>query len=396
MKTVHTNERKTTVRNPKRVTKPNYTGFEFISAMAVTLLLILVSVFSIAGKDREYSENENRNLAQKPAVTLSSIIDGKFMEDMETYLSDQFVMRDTLVSIRTDLDVFIGKREINGVYIGKKHFLFEKPSAYNEDRIKKTTDTMNGISAQNGEIRSYVAIVPNSSEILSDYMPSNAPSQNQLEQVGKVYSSLNGYTCIDLFTPLKNAEDPAALYYKTDHHWTSEAVDIAYRKIATDMGLDANAYQYKELAVTNSFQGTLASSSGIFSAKDTISIPTCPENIMYRVTYVEEGRTCNTVFDQTKLLEKSKYDVFFGGNFSQIMIETNSESDRVLMVVKDSYANSLIPLLIPHFKTIIVIDPRYYTGNVQEIIEREEVTDILWLYNVNTFLNDTSIYGKFT
>jgi hypothetical protein len=396
MKTVKTDERKTTVRNTKRVAKPDYTGFEFISAMAVTLLLILVSIFSIAGKDREYSENENRNLAQKPVVTLSSLMDGKFMEDIETYLSDQFVMRDALVSIRTDLDVFIGKREINGVYIGKKHFLFEKPSAYNEDRIKKTTDAMNVISAQNGEIRSYVAIVPNSSEILSDYMPSNAPSQNQLEQVGKVYSSLNGYTCIDLFTPLKNAEDPASLYYKTDHHWTSEAVEIAYRKIATDMGLDANAYQYKDLAVTNSFQGTLASSSGIFSAKDTIRIPTCPENIMYRVTYVDEGRTCNTVFDQSKLLEKSKYDVFFGGNFSQIMIETNSESDRVLMVVKDSYANSLIPLLIPHFKTIIVVDPRYYTGNVQEIIEREEVTDILWLYNVNTFLTDTSIYGKFT
>jgi hypothetical protein len=77
------------------------------------------------------------------------------------------------------------------------------------------------------------------------------------------------------------------------------------------------------------------------------------------------------------------------------MIETNAPSDRVLMVVKDSYANSLIPLLIPHFKTIVVVDPRYYTDNVQEIIEREEVTDILWLYNANTFLNDTSIYGKF-
>ena len=116
---------------------------------------------------------------------------------------------------------------------------------------------------------------------------------------------------------------------------------------------------------------------------------------MYRVTYVDEGKTCNTVFDQTKLLEKSKYDVFFGGNYSQILIETNSQSDRVLMVVKDSYANSLIPLLIPHFKTIIVVDPRYYNDNVQGIIEREEVTDILWLYNVNTFLNDTSISGKF-
>lgn len=395
MKTVNTGDRNTVKKDPRRVSGEAYKGYEFIPAAAVTLMLIILSILTLALKDREYSENENRNLSQMPVISLSSLADGKFMEDMEKYLSDQFVFRDVLVSTRTDIDVFLGKREINGVYIGKKHYLFEKPSEYDENRVKKTTDTMNRISAQYGDIRNYFALAPNSSEILSGYMPSNAPSQNQLEQTGKVYSELNGFTCIDLFTPLKNAEDPEILYYKTDHHWTSAAVDIAYKKIAADMGLDPEAYRYENLAVTNSFQGTLASSSGIFSAKDTISVPTCPQDIMYRVTYVDEGKTCNTVFDQTKLLEKSKYDVFFGGNFSQIIIETNSQSDRVLMVVKDSYANSLIPLLIPHFKTIVVVDPRYYNDNVQGIIEREEVTDILWLYNVNTFLNDTSISGKF-
>ena len=112
------------------------------------------------------------------------------------------------------------------------------------------------------------------------------------------------------------------------------------------------------------------------------------------MSYVNEGKTCTTVFDQSKLQEKSKYDVFFGGNFAQVIIETNSSSDRVLMVIKDSYANSLIPLLIPHFKTIVVVDPRYYSDNLNQIIEREEVTDILWVYNANTFLNDTSISGK--
>ena len=117
---------------------------------------------------------------------------------------------------------------------------------------------------------------------------------------------------------------------------------------------------------------------------------------MYRVTYVEEQRVTTTVFDQSKLNGKSKYEVFFGGNYPEVVIESSSANDKVLMVVKDSYANSLIPLLIPHYKKIIIIDPRYYNGNIQDIIDTESVTDMLWLYNANTFLNDTSIAGKFS
>ena len=101
------------------------------------------------------------------------------------------------------------------------------------------------------------------------------------------------------------------------------------------MNLENGSYEYKNLPVTNSFQGTLASSAGIFSAQDTISIPTCPSDVMYRVTYVEEERVTTTVFDQSKLNGKSKYEVFFGGNFAQVVIESNSPNDRVLMVVKD-------------------------------------------------------------
>ena len=368
--------------------------FEVISAAIATLMLLAVSIFSFIAKDREYSENENRYLAQKPLLSLSSIEDGKFMKDTDSYLSDQFVMRDLLVSTRTGIDVFFGKREINGVYIGRKHYLFEKPSAFDEQRMNKTTATMNAISSKNPNVRSYVAIAPNSSEVLSKYMPLNAPSENQTEQINKIYSKLTGYTAVDLCEPLKSAENPDELYYKTDHHWTAAAVDIAFPKIASAMQLNTGGLTYENIPVTNSFKGTLASSSGIFSASDTISVPAYKPDIMYRVTYVAEGKTCNTVFDSSKLDEKSKYEVFFGGNFAQINIESNPLSDRTLVIIKDSYANSLIPLLIPHFKKIIIIDPRYYNENIQSTIEQEEVTDILWLYNANTFLTDTSITGK--
>lgn len=374
--------------------KKDYSKYECISAFIVTVILFLVSLLSLAGKDREYSENENRYLTTKPALSWSSLFDGKFMDDAEAYLSDQFLLRDKLVSTRTNIDVFFGKREINDVYIGKKHFLFEKPSAYNDARVKKTTDAMNNLKARNEGVNTYIAIAPNSSEILKDYLPSKAPVPDQTEQIKKIYQSLPGYTSVDLCTPLKNSSTPQDLYYKTDHHWTASAVSIAYNEIKRTMDLESGTYEYKNLPVTNSFQGTLASSAGIFSAKDTISIPTCPSDTMYRVTYVEEQRVTTTVFDQSKLNGKSKYEVFFGGNYAQVVIETNSSSERVLMVVKDSYANSLIPLLIPHFKKIIVVDPRYYNDNIQNIIDSEGVTDCLWLYNCNTFLNDTSIAGK--
>ncbi|MDY6339013.1 MAG: DHHW family protein [Saccharofermentans sp.] len=379
------------VRAPKKRIK-----HDSVAAMIGTFMLFILCAFAIIGGDREYSENENRFLALRPKFSLSTVEEGKFMKDTDSYFSDQFLFRDAFVGLRTKIDVFFGKRDINGVYVGEDHFLFEKPSVYDEERVTKTTDMMNKIRLKNPGINSYVAIAPNSNEILSDYLPKNAPVPDQTEQINRIYSNLNGFTCIDLCTPLKSTASPEMLYYRTDHHWTSAAVDIAYEQIATHMQLEMDAHHYEYLAVTNDFQGTLASSSGIFSTKDTIYIPAFQNDVKYKVTYVQENKTVMSVFDRTKLAEKNKYEVFFGGNFSQINIETNSANDRTLLVIKDSYANSLIPLLIPHYRNIIIVDPRYYNGNIQQTIEEEGVTDILWMYNANTFLNDTSISEKFS
>ena len=382
--------------NTETASKQNHTRHAIISAIIATFLLLTFVILFMVGDEREYSENENRYLAKKPSFSFSSIKDGKFMEDTDAYISDQFALRDSLVKTRTKIDIFLGKREINGVYIGRRHFLFEKPSVYNEEKINKTVKTMNALRADNKSIRSYIAIAPNSTEIVSKYMPFNAPNQNQTEQIEKVYGKLKGFNCIDICTPLKEDKEPEKLYYKTDHHWTAKATGIAFNKIAKNMNINTKGYKYKNLAVTNSFQGTLSSSSGIFSAKDTVYITIPKPDVEYTVFYVEENKTKATVFNSAKLKEKSKYEVFFGGNYSQIIINTKSKSDRVLLVIKDSYANSMIPMLIPHFKTIIMVDPRYYNDKIQDTIDKEGVTDMLWLYNANTFLNDTSIVEKFS
>ena len=66
------------------------------------------------------------------------------------------------------------------------------------------------------------------------------------------------------------------------------------------------------------------------------------------------------------------------------------------MIVKDSYANCFVPMIYPYFKTVIMVDPRYYSGDIEQVIKKENVTDVLWLYNSNTFMADTSIAGVFT
>ena len=366
----------------------------FRAAVLVTLLIVLLSVGSLIARDREYSANENRYLAGCPSLSLSSLTSGKFMEDTESYLSDQFVGRDLLVRTRAGIDRFVGKREVNGVYVGKDHFLFEKPSTWDEARMTRTLNTINLVTSKSGDIRSYMAIAPNATELLKDYLPTGAPVTNQTQQIEAIYKNLPDVECVDLVKPLMAVKDPTALYYRTDHHWTAAAAEVAFREIALAMGLVPDAVSYQTLPVTNSFRGTMASSSGIFKASDTISITVPEKEQKLVVTYVNEDKKTATLFDASRLKEKSQYDVFFGGNFAEVRIDTGAGSDRVLLVLKDSYANCVIPMMTPFFKTIVLVDPRYYNDNLPDTISKEGVTDLLWFYNVNTFLNDTSIGDK--
>lgn len=364
------------------------------AALVITLVLLLGCVFSLTGQDKAYSENENRWLAGKPRLTFSSLADGKFMKDAETYFSDQFPLRDRLVRARTYIAIFCGQSERNDVYIGKKHFLFEKPAAYEEERMSATLGAIDGVSRRYPDVRSFIAVAPNASEILPELLPHNAPRQDQTAQIQKIYESLPEITSVDLCAAFKDAGHRDRLYYRTDHHWTTAGAELAFRKIAETMGLDTRGSSYISYPVCSDFQGTLASSAGFFRAQDTISVIVPGAELKYTVNYTDEKITRPSVFDLSKLSQKNRYEVFFGGNFAQVRIETDAASDRKLLIVKDSYANCLVPMLLPYFKTVIMVDPRYYRGNFDQLMERETVTDMLWLYNANTLLTDTSIAAR--
>ena len=198
---------------------------------------------------------------------------------------------------------------------------------------------------------------------------------------------------VDTYTTLleHNKED---LFYRTDHHWTTLGAFYSYQRLGDFMNFtpkDSDDYDIE--LVSNSFNGALASKSGYDTKqkdKVRVYIPK-DENDKVVVNYEEEQKKTATLYESDKLDEKDKYQVFLGGNHPIVKIDTSSTSGKTLLIFKDSYANSFTPFLLKDYKTITIVDYRYFSGNLQSIVESNNITDVLVLYEMSNFMKDKNL-----
>ncbi len=109
------------------------------------------------------------------------------------------------------------------------------------------------------------------------------------------------------------------------------------------------------------------------------------------VNYISEQFKSSTLFKSEALNTKDKYEVFTGGNHPLINIKSTGDPSKKLLLIKDSYANCFLPFLTSHYGEIFVVDLRYYYDNINTLIENNSITDLLFLFNANTFNSDDSI-----
>ena len=375
----------------------SYSNFNNAVAAVFCSLLFLVLITTVVIKDKEYSESENRVLAQMPSLTFSTLADGSFMKNFESYLTDQFPLRDSAISLKTYVDRMIGVKKENGVYIGKDGFLFDSPTAYNKDDMTEKVKAISAFTAKYPKMKRAFVVSPNSSYIYSDMLPESVKLPNQSQQLDKVEKAVtdNGLSFIDSVSILKNAKrqkDAPLLFYKTDHHWTTRGAYEVFKELARIWKLDTTKTKHYFYTVSGTFEGTLGSKAGVHNATDTIEICVPGKSLgTYVVNYESQQKKKATLFDNEKLEQKNQYEVFLGGNFDKVIISTTSMTNNNLLLIKDSYANCMIPMLTAHFSKIVVIDPRYLTDNMDDIIKENDFTHILFLYNLNTFLEDSSV-----
>ena len=360
-------------------------------------IIILADIFLLADHNRQFSERENRVLAKPPVLTASNIISGKYMTKAESFVSDQFFLRDGWITYKLNTDKLLGKKESNGVYLGKQGYLIEQAKKPAEEDFERNLDAIRDFALRHaGDQNIVMTVIPNAVCVLRHLLPPGAPSIDQEEILRKISDTLgSGLHFVDLTQDLM-AHRTEYIFYKSDHHWTSLGARYAFEALCPSLGITDPVLSYTKYEATDRFSGTLASASGASNVRDVIDLYVPDSDIQYVVEYVGESRKTATMYSSSALDTNNQYEVFLGGNHPLIRIRTTAANKKNLLLIKDSYANAFVQFLLPHFGSIYIVDPRYYSDDLDQLVTTSEISDILFLYNVNTFVEDNSIAGALT
>mgnify|MGYP004516099991 FL=1 len=375
--------------------KPNgYRYFYHLTGCLFGIFILAVLIINFIVPDKGFSQKENRVLASRPAISVSQLTSGKFADGYETYVNDQFFLRDWWITLRAASQRILGNTKENGVFLGKNGYLMEDFTAPSQERLNRTVNAMADFAARHSELPQYALIAPNAVNILSDKLPALAAATDQNPYLDATASALEkaGVTFVDVRDTLSQHKEDN-IYYHTDHHWTTQGAYFAYLQLAKVLGINSSSISYDKLPVSTSFQGTLSAKSGFRASKKEemdVFLPRdeVPSSV---VNYVDEQKKTASFYDTSQLETRDKYAMFFGGNHSKVVITTPTEENRTLLIIKDSYANSLVPFLAPFYRKIVLVDPRYFYDDLEELIQVEEIQEVLYLYNANTFYADTSL-----
>lgn len=356
----------------------------------VALLSAIVLIFTAAdlmGEDRVFSETENRILAARPKFSAESLLKGDYTGSYDTYVTDQFVGRDKWIALKTGMDVFLLKKEIGGVYLGKDGYLLEQhlPEAYPLLEAEKRLELLERLVK---DWNADVMLVPTADNILTDKLPAYAPYFRQDEFLDRVKERVGQEHYIDVYSALKE-HSGEEIYYHTDHHWTSLGAWYGYLTWADFKGLKPGDFDPAGMEeVTGDFLGTLHSKINLSWDADSISY--FPETEARPVTVTYDFQTgADSLYERKHLETKNKYGFFLDDNHGFVEIETVSNTGKTLFLIKDSYANCLIPLLTAHYDRICVLDLRYFRGRLYPLLEEyASEADLLVLYNCIHFLED--------
>jgi hypothetical protein len=368
----------------------------FFFSMTV-LWIILLSFFSvgrIVKKDSHFSRAENRVLSDAPVFSRETVFSGEYETGFETYVNDQFPFRNQFIHLKMGLDTALGKRESQGVLFGKGKVLMEEFSPYSHDAETKKEEAISKFARQHAKLHQYALIVPTAVNIWKDKLPAGVPVISQNRYMDSLYSFLEAkhiqkIDVRDIFRASKKEE----LYYHTDHHWTTDGAYQAFLQAASVMGQNPRLVSYDKEYVTSHFCGSLIYKSGFTpNQREKIAIYFPQKGKVHSIiNYVAEQQKTATFYHHQSLKSRDAYGVFLNGNHGLIKIQSPVENEKVLLVFKDSYANCFLPFLAPYYSEIVVVDPRYYYESINDLLNTEKVTDVLYLYNANTFFSDTTL-----
>ena len=359
-------------------------------------VIFMVLLLGLAGKEalshqRIYSPVEKRELQTRPEISITKVLDGRFQKKYESYLRDQFPGRDHWVSFQTDMELFMGKNEIHNVYIGKNHYLLEHytKKEFDPQQISKNLQALEkfvGKAKQNADV--HVMMVPTKSWVLREKLPAFAPHYKEQKFYDALQQKLEKEDVLISVEPVLDAHKEEEIYYRTDHHWTTLGAWYAYEQYTMAVGGDLQRAQGKKKfrCISKDFYGTTYAKINYARQADKIEIYEPADKL--RVVYNMGEKKTKTLYDFSFLKTADQYSVFTGGNQAVLEITGGIKNGKTLLLIKDSFANSILPFLAEDYEKLVVVDLRQLNVSGDRLLEMFSPTDILILYNSAQFAQD--------
>ncbi len=373
--------------------KPRIYKIVTVALFAAMLVILPVMTFvTLPDEPAPFSENENRTLAVFPTVSFENYKNEKLMTGIEKWFADRFFGREQWIKLRNSTERLTGKIDINGVYTADNRMM-QIWKGFDEEFVTKNLKAMNKFAAKYPDKKMYFLLAPTSQEVYSDLFPSSAPIGSQSELLEFCREHLDLIQTINVIPSMKLHKDNY-IYYRTDHHWKSFGAYIAYYDAAKAMGFKPSELSDFDIEhVSDSFRGTLYSKTlddGVTpDIMDYYHFKT-DRNIKLTINNGKSVNTYDSLYMREYLDVKDKYSSFLGPNSPYMSINTGSDGPT-LLIIKDSYAHSLIPFLTAHFSRIDVLDMRQINDGYSRYVKVDNYDTVLFVYNAITFSEGTEV-----
>ena len=348
-------------------------------------LLAVSALIGLLMPDRYYSEREKRTLTQKPKFTVADFISGKFSDNLESYLTDQVPLRDDRVTLKTYLELAVGKRESGGIYLCKDQYLMDKFTSYSKKQLAANAaalaDLQEKLAAEGVSMNTI--LVPVAAQVLADKLPAYAPAADY----AAIFQVLTdaGVDTVNVWSTLA-AHSGENIYYRTDHHSTSLGAYYAY---CAWRDIEPAAYEWTQEVLCDDFYGT---------TWNKVSLPSVPaeeitawyKHINRSVSYNNGQYETDSIYERKYLSGSDQYAVFLNSNQAQTVIEGSGKNGKLLLI-KDSYGNTFSQFPVEDYAEVHVLDLRFFKGDVAEYARENGITDALVLYGVQNFVKDTNL-----
>ena len=364
--------------------------WNLLTVVLFGVILIAVPVYWLFFPKKTFSESERRYLAEAPKLSAQTFSDWTFDDRVEGFLADQMPLRDALVGVNAYTVLYSGRQVSAEVYCDRDGYLVEAPVLFDRTEIEKRVKRIKALGETAG-LTPRLLIVPSTGYVRNERLPETLAALYRDADALTWLAQYDGVVLVPIAERFQR--EGQTWFYRTDHHWTADGAFAAYEAYMRAAGHEPLSHDAFYHHTIKGYCGSTRSRSALWLTRpDTITVDE-PIGCTVTVAFSDDEKTYDSLFFYEHLKEYDWYPLFLDGNHPVTVIENKSAAPDAptRLMVKDSFGNTLAPLLVPSYKTVVMVDPRYCKQSVSGLCAQYGADELLFCYSIERIATDVNL-----